>query len=146
MLAPAEMMTAVNHSNIEVLVVEDDPELGPLVAQTLTQAGHPAHRVRNGDDALSFLTTAVMPPRVILLDLHMPGLNGWDFISVIRSYPKLTSIPVIVVSGFPPGDAENYPRVSYMTKPVDLRALLNMVKRHTPRAAEPATRKLSSVG
>jgi DNA-binding response OmpR family regulator len=127
------MMYPTNSQPLDVLVVEDDPDQGGILVQALVASGFAAALVRNGDAALDRLTASPTLPGALVLDLQMPGLNGWDLISVVRSYPKLSALPIIVVSGHEAGEARDYPRVTFMHKPLDLQHFLGTNKRLVPR-------------
>jgi CheY-like chemotaxis protein len=133
------MMYPANSQPLDVLVVEDDPDQGGILVHALGAAGFAAALARNGDAALDRLTASPNLPGVLVLDLQMPGLNGWDLISVVRSYPKLSALPIVVVSGHEAGEARDYPRVTFMQKPLDLPHFLGTIKRLVPRT--PTARK-----
>ncbi len=80
-----------------VLVVDDDPAMQQLTARTLDRLGHPAALAGNGREALDWLA-ANPPPVVILLDLIMPVMDGFEFLDHLRRLPGGADIPVIVVS------------------------------------------------
>jgi DNA-binding response OmpR family regulator len=113
---------------LRVLVVDDDRELGGLVVDSLTQAGVEAELVSDGDIALARLSRAEKLPHVIVLDLELPGLNGWDLLAVLRSQPRLATLPVVLMSGHDPRDATDYARVTHLSKPFDVRSLLAAVR------------------
>lgn len=79
-----------------ILVVEDHDDLRELMRRTLQQAGWSVEEAANGREALARLETSV--PRLIVLDLMMPEMDGFSFIEAIRQKPSWQSIPVIVVT------------------------------------------------
>ena len=82
---------------VKVLIVDDDPDSGGTLAKFLQASGHDVSTVPNGREALmSVLTSA---PDVILLDLLMPEMDGPSFLEVIRSYLRLQTLPVVVLTG-----------------------------------------------
>jgi PAS domain S-box-containing protein len=79
-----------------VLVVEDDPSASELLKRTLEGEGWTVRVARNGRDALAQMD--VEEPAIILLDLMMPEMDGFEFLSEIRSLPRASTVPVIVVT------------------------------------------------
>src|SRR4051794_9523772 len=104
-------------SRVDVLVVEDDRENGPLLVDVLETAGFSAGLATDGDDALGRLGNPAGLPQVVILDHQLPGINGWDLIPVIRALPTMASLPIIVVSGFETGEAQDYAGITYFKKP-----------------------------
>jgi CheY-like chemotaxis protein len=110
-----------------VLVIENDRELRECMQHVLEDEGFPTIAADHGHSALEALRTEGQLPDVIVLDLMMPIMNGWDFLESIRSDPKLVSIPVIVITGAPERlDRERVSRA--LRKPVDLDQLLEAVR------------------
>jgi two-component system, chemotaxis family, chemotaxis protein CheY len=111
-----------------VLVVEDDHDVRVSIRLTLEAEGYSVDSATDGRRALEFLEQSAQPPDLILLDLMMPGMNGWDFASRLRAKSRWCSIPVIVISAFdelpPPGI------VAFLRKPLKLDALLNLAARY----------------
>lgn len=82
-----------------ILVVDDDPVTLTAVGHTLTRLGiHDVHFAANGAEALKLLTS--FTPTVILTDIHMKHLGGFEFVKILRSIPKATvqDLPVIFMS------------------------------------------------
>ena len=81
-----------------VLIVEDDADLREMMAQILILEGFNPATVSNGREALEYLRHGDAP-QLILLDLMMPVMNGWEFCSQRQQDPALASIPVVLFSG-----------------------------------------------
>ena len=81
-----------------VLVVEDADDLREMLLQLLHPEGFDPIPVRHGGEALSLLCNAKRLPRAIIADLMMPIVNGWEMCQQLRADPKLSKIPVIVLS------------------------------------------------
>ena len=79
-----------------VLVVDDDPDARRLFRQLLEREGWTVYEASNGEEALEQLQKS--PPELILLDLMMPRMDGFDFLVHVRRHPEWTSIPVIVMT------------------------------------------------
>ena len=80
-----------------VLYVEDDHVAREALTKVLEAAGHEVTDVPNGRDALIAVLATL--PDVILLDLILPEMDGTSFLEVIRSYLRLQSLPVVVLTG-----------------------------------------------
>ena len=85
----------------QILYVEDDETVREALAKFLVVAGHKVFGVQNGKDAMVELLQR--PPDVILLDLHLPGMNGPSFLETLRSYLQSRTVPVIIVTGLEEG-------------------------------------------
>lgn len=92
-------------ANVTVLWVEDDVFLSDILGKKLTNEGCIPLSARDGEEALSILATKV--PDVMLLDLVLPGISGFDVLEKIKKEDRLKNIPVIVFSNLgQPGDIE----------------------------------------
>ena len=117
-------------SGKSVLVVEDDATTRKALALVLQDEGYAVTGVANGHEALLQLRQPPLPD-LILLDLMMPVMNGWEFRKQQIQDPGLKSIPVLIVSsdaGVPQKAAALGAR-DYLIKPVDFDELLAAVQR-----------------
>jgi CheY-like chemotaxis protein len=112
-----------------VLVVEDDADLRAMMAQMLTMEGFAPMLATNGQDALDVLRTGPLP-HVILLDLMMPVMDGWQFSEQQRRDPALARIPVIVMTAAPEQRLSGVNATAVFQKPVDFAGLLSAVRAH----------------
>src|SRR5215510_5543427 len=80
-----------------VLIVEDDADLREMMAQLLSLEGFQTAAVANGREALEYLQGGEAP-HLILLDLMMPVMDGWEFRRQQQADPSLSRVPVIVLS------------------------------------------------
>jgi len=114
-----------------VLVVEDDRDLGLTLADILEMAGFPVVTATDGRLALAYLRDAPTPC-VILLDLMMPGMDGWEFRRRQLQDPELSKIPVIIASGL--NDLRLSPEFdgvdALFRKPYEVPHLLEVVRRY----------------
>jgi CheY-like chemotaxis protein len=81
----------------KILIVDDDEDSRESLAVFLRNVGHKVTCVPNGREALSLVLTQL--PDVILLDLFMPEMDGTSFLEVIRSYLRIQSLPVVILTG-----------------------------------------------
>jgi len=79
-----------------VVIIDDDPAVRRLIELTLRKGGFRFSMAANGLRALEHIQTE--PPDLIICDLMMPDMDGFQFLSAIKSIPMLASIPVIVVT------------------------------------------------
>ncbi len=116
----------------DVMVVEDDYAIRETLRELLEEEGYRVTQASNGAEALARLRT-MGPPRLILLDLMMPVMDGWEFRRAIRGDERLAEIPVIVLSA----DHALEQKIAtlavqgYLPKPFELDALLRTVERYT---------------
>jgi CheY-like chemotaxis protein len=112
-----------------ILVVEDDPDMLETFVEVLEMAGYAVMAAVHGEDALEKLATEPRPS-LILLDLMMPVMTGWELHERMGADPALAAIPVIFVSaaGDPP-EAGPARSTAYLRKPVQLPTLLETIQR-----------------
>jgi len=114
-----------------ILVVEDDPELLEALSGAIEAEGYEVRRARHGLDALGQLRAGRRPPDLILLDLMMPIMNGWQFRHAQRQDSELSRIPVVVVSA--KSDSEQHAAWleadDYIQKPISLDRLLESIQK-----------------
>jgi len=87
-----------------VMVVDDDEDWRELVVQFLSEAGFEAIGARHGLEALSRISGGELTPDLILLDLEMPVMSGWEFRREQLRDPVLAGVPVLVASSADPGE------------------------------------------
>jgi CheY-like chemotaxis protein len=83
-----------------VLVVDDDRDVRESIRDLIEDAGYEAIAVRHGGEAQEFLLRNPRPA-IVLLDLMMPNMNGWQFLSWLQAQDDLEDLPVIVMSAAP---------------------------------------------
>jgi CheY-like chemotaxis protein len=111
-----------------VLIVDDDEHLRESLAELLTGEGYAAAAAADGRTALAYLQQHA-PPCLIILDLLMPVMDGWEFRERQRRVSDLAEIPVLVTTAL----SEEYRRENrlqaqaYLTKPLDVPHLLRVV-------------------
>jgi len=116
------------NSSSLVLVVDDNPEIRSSFKELLEGEGYRVAEVADGREALDYLRSQERP-KLILLDLMMPVMDGWQFRAEQKKNPALASIPVIVISAVADVAAEiDAERV--LTKPLNPEVLLGAVARY----------------
>jgi len=111
-----------------VLIVEDDADLREMMAQLLSLEGFLAETAPNGRDALQYLERGDRPD-VILLDLMMPVMDGWEFRRRQVADPTIATVPVVVLSAVDPSRAGDLGGAAFLKKPLDFDQLLELVRR-----------------
>ena len=122
-----------------VLMVDDDPNINQLIKLYLEKEGYETETAERGDDALNLFKKN--PPQIVLLDLMLPGMDGWQ---VCREIRKISTIPIIMLTA----KDETFDKVlglelgadDYMTKPFDPKELIARIKavmRRTQTAVAP---------
>lgn len=119
---------------IRLLLVEDDSSIRFALSDMLTDEGFDVTTVVNGRDALNELRQAA-PPDVILLDLMMPVMDGWEFRVEQRADPLLAGIPLLAMSADLSAKARAIAADGYIRKPIDFPDLLRQLHGAVGRAA-----------
>lgn len=87
-----------------MLVVDDYADARESIREMLEELGHQVVEAANGQEALNYLIfNQEAEVNLIVLDLQMPVMNGWEFLKLLGSYVRLARIPVLVVSAFASG-------------------------------------------
>lgn len=117
-----------------ILIVEDNEDIRDSLEEALKMEGYRAYSVKNGAEALEALKR--MPgPALILLDMMMPGMDGWSFLEAQKQDHVLATLPVVVVSALTAARALSHGEqptqaVGYLQKPVSIEPLLEIVEQH----------------
>lgn len=114
-----------------ILIVEDEHDLRETMRDLLEMEGFETVTAINGQDGLAQLQK-IEGCRLILLDLMMPVMDGWEFLDILRHQERhrFGNIPVVVVSAAANAIHENRYGCTVMKKPVDFALLLALAKRH----------------
>jgi CheY-like chemotaxis protein len=120
-----------------ILVVDDDHSMRDLLRMHLTAAGY---EVQVAEDAIAAgYIVLKSPPDLIISDIHMPHMDGFEFIAALRADKSLPEIPVIFLTAQEEGDerGKRLGAVGYLTKPVMADKLLRIVARYVPGGRMP---------
>ena len=134
-----------------VLVVENEKSLRESLGQLLDEKGYEVSFAMNGREALTLLTAGAVPD-LIILDLRMPVMDGWEFRTIQKDDPKLGLIPVLAISADGSPKAAAIGAQGYLRKPFDAEELMIAVERVLADSAERAserqdeTERLASLG
>jgi CheY-like chemotaxis protein len=119
-------------SNRNVLIIEDDVDIREALVGILRDEGYEAEGAGNGLEGLDHLRTVGAKPALILLDLMMPVMNGWQFRTEQQQDAALATIPVVVISADSnvKQKAASIDAAAYLKKPIELDALLDVVAKY----------------
>ena len=114
----------------QVMIVDDEPDNLEVVAETLEYRGAQVKTAQNGKEALEMLEE--FGANLILTDLSMPVMNGWEMRSRVKNNPKIARIPIMALSAHAiAGDQERALEAGfdgYLTKPVNIHTLLDDIR------------------
>ena len=113
-----------------VLIVDDERDIRDAIAELLSEEGYEVHGASDGAEALT--KARDFHPGLVLLDLMMPGMDGWEFRDRQRVDPELAGIPVVVLSAL--GRVPGVDAAAYLQKPFELDDLLTAVRVHAHAA------------
>jgi CheY-like chemotaxis protein len=117
-----------------ILLVEDNPAIRRAYGAALEGAGHRVIVAENGRDALERVVTN--RPDLILQDLGLPDMDGFELLRRFRALPEMASLPIVAISGVAARDAEVQTGAAgfaeFLAKPVALDSLFEAVARHLP--------------
>jgi DNA-binding response OmpR family regulator len=114
----------------KILIAEDEKQIGDMMAFKLTNSGHQVIRAQNGDEVVALASREL--PDLIMLDVMMPGINGFEVLRRLKQHGDLRGVPVIMVT------AKGHERdvlsglgggaVDYVVKPFSLKELAARVE------------------
>jgi CheY-like chemotaxis protein len=122
-----KIQSALSTPNRSILVVDDDVSATDSLTDILTAEGYTVAAAKNGKEALKLLRSAPLP-RLIILDLFMPEMDGWEFRREQLKDTKLRDIPVVVMTG-----ASVYAGIDanvIVHKPLDVERFISLVERY----------------
>lgn len=124
-------MALANHPCPMILVVEDDNAIREVLTDVLESEGYQVLNAPNGQEAIRLLRSSTLPC-LILLDLMMPVMNGWQFRDEQRQDPVLAPVPVVVISA----DSDLASKAAaikandFLKKPIEINRLLDTVEQY----------------
>ena len=120
-----------------ILVVDDDENIRDLLRLHLTSAGYEVEVA--ADAIVAGYRVLKSPPDLIITDVNMPHMDGFEFVAALRADATLPRIPVIFLTSAEDGDARgrDLGAVGYVLKPVRSDRLLSLVAQHVPGGAIP---------
>ena len=118
-------------ARLRVLVVDDAPDVTEMIATMMRFAGYDVTTALSATEALDAALGAHFD--VVVSDIGMPGMNGYQLAEALRGMPDYVSVPLVAVTGFTMYDDRERARASgfndFLTKPINPADLLNAIKR-----------------
>jgi len=115
-----------------ILVVEDNPDNMYVLDHLLTRKGFIVRQAARGEDALAQIER--QRPALVLMDMQMPGMDGYAVVRALRQQPELATLPIIAVTASSmPGDREQTLAAGctdYVAKPINPRELLQLIQHY----------------
>ena len=114
-----------------ILIVEDDEDLRDSLAELFEERGYAVVAAQNGQDALNRLVAGLVPC-LILLDLMLPIVSGWEFRNQQLADPRFAQIPIIILSGIHNlrSEAQRLQAVAFVPKPLDFDRLFKAIDQY----------------
>ena len=114
----------------KVLLVEDDDTIRPMMARRLTLRGFEVTAVSTGEEAVA--AARAERPGVVVMDLRLPGMSGWEAASAIRADSATSIVPLVALTAHVSADDREQARTlgceSFFLKPVDFQALVQRLE------------------
>lgn len=122
---------------LRILMIEDNEQNRYLETYLLESRGHEVQAA--GDGPAGLRRAAAERPDIILLDIQLPGMDGYEVARALRQMPGLAGVPIVAVTSYAmPGDREKALAAGcsgYLEKPIDPDTFVADIERHLPRGA-----------
>jgi CheY-like chemotaxis protein len=113
-----------------VVIIDDDEPIRYTMRQALELEGYQVLDFESGQSALAWFRDSASLPAVIMLDLMMPSMNGWEVATFLRADPKTKNIPIVVITALGAERVQADFAVETMQKPIFLNALYACARRY----------------
>jgi CheY-like chemotaxis protein len=124
-------VSQVKEKAVDILLVDDNPLMQQLIARFLGDLGYQVGVAGRADEAIALARST--PPRLFMIDMHLPDLDGPEALHALRALPGCAEMPAIAISGMDEHDARHMLTkgfAEYLAKPIDLDVLQAAVERH----------------
>ena len=122
-------MNSISNAAHSIMIIDDEHDTRVALRQILEAEGYYVFSATNGRDALEILKW-VKPPGLILLDLMMPLMSGWDFIKEKRKTPNLADIPTVIITAGAGVAEATLPAEGLIRKPIELSELIKTARKY----------------
>lgn len=127
----------MDHPAATVFIAEDNPILLQGLGRALSANGYQVATAEDGPSVLSLLSRAETPPDLLLLDVMMPGMTGFEVLEAVHTEPRWSDLPVMLITAATdeslPSSALRSGAVDVLIKPFRLNELLNRIDGHIRR-------------
>jgi len=116
---------------VDILLVDDNPLMQQLIARFLGDLGYEVGVAGRADEAITLARGT--PPLLLMIDMHLPDLDGPEALHALRALPGCADMPAIAISGMDEHDARHLLTndfADYLAKPIDLDVLQATIARH----------------
>ena len=120
--------TSRRNASRSILLVEDEVDIRDILKDALEWEGYRVYTASNGKEGMEILPEIPIPC-LILLDLMMPVMNGWDFADALETHAPYADIPIVTLSAFS-DPAKRIRATGSIKKPVDLDVLFALIRKH----------------
>jgi CheY-like chemotaxis protein len=117
----------MNQQCKNILVIDDDQAIRETIQDVLEIHGYNVITARDGKEGIKKLSSMNVAPCLILLDLMMPGMNGWGFLDYQKNNSSFSQIPVVICSAYE-GSARSIGTYPVLIKPLKLDSLVGAIK------------------
>lgn len=117
------------NKNPTVLVVDDDQSIREVLEMMLELEHYNVLLAANGKEALDALAGCTTPPCLIILDLMMPVMNGWQFVEAKEKVEAYSKIPIVVITAFRE-KADTIKADAVLLKPIEYEGLLKVIQNY----------------
>ena len=124
------LMKARSATNAHLLLVEDNADQRNSLKLLLEMKGYVVSTAKNGLQALAQMRGNKPLPRLVITDLRMPVIDGWELRKKMLDDAELASVPVAVVSATPSSSTDPLDVVAYLQKPASLSSLLDVINKY----------------
>jgi CheY-like chemotaxis protein len=117
-----------------IAIIDDDADIRDVLRTLFEERGYQVVEAADGREALAMLEQAEIKPDVLLLDLMMPMMDGWQLRAKLRQDPSLASIPIVIMSAHLAllrAIANAEPNLTVLAKPVEIERLFEIVARYS---------------
>jgi CheY-like chemotaxis protein len=120
-----------------ILVIEDDADIRALLQSRLERLGYEVQAVGTGEEGVA--AAVADPPALIMLDILLPGIDGWEVARRLRANPATATVPVVIASIVEPAtETDRLQASGYLVKPFTARQVESIVHKVVSQASGPA--------
>jgi putative two-component system response regulator len=121
-----------NNNEKKKIIIVDDDEISLATAELYLQNDYEIHKIKSGSEFFDYLTNNEYIPDLILLDILMPDMTGWDILKKIRAISNLKSVPVVFITSLDNNESKKQAfrmgAADYITKPYNMSFLQKSIK------------------
>lgn len=129
-MADTDPDSAPSESHVHtILVVDDDESVGDFVVTALAMEASTYRALLVPDAAQALETVKTVIPNLVVLDYHLPGINGLELADRLRALDVLKSVPILLMSANPPKQELEKRQIAFLEKPFELEHLVQAIRK-----------------